>query len=234
MISKMNKRGIVNIVFFPKRMLAKDKVLYIWICTTLIGGFFTFFSDSLVGKENSIPDVVETGSIYVFAITLLIPIVADIIIYFYTEASTREMMENTESDTHEENLPFYGEKSIVRDVAIILAFIVLVILISIFLFIGKYKAELILQLIFAFISFYLSFYYYCLCRLNQNREYYGKLNSYSVIEDNDIKELTEDAEKVTDKNKINVVKELSNNNDEKESTDEIDEELEEISSKLKF
>ena len=144
-MSKIKKRNYTNILLFPAKMLSQDKVLYIWICTTLIGGFFTFFSDSLVGKENVIQEVVDTGSIYVFAITLLIPIVAYIIIYFYTEESTREMNEPIEGEPNEDNLPFYGGKSIARDVVIILAFIILTILISILLFIGKYKTQLSYQ-----------------------------------------------------------------------------------------
>lgn len=228
----MNKRGIVNIVFFPKRMLAKDKVLYIWICTTLIGGFFTFFSDSLVGKENVIQEVVDTGSIYVFAITLLIPIVADIIIYFYTEESTREMNGPIEGEPNEDNLPFYGGKSITRDVVIILAFIILTILISILLFIGKYKTQLSFQIVLAFISFYLSFYYYCLCRLSQYRDYFNKLSNYSNNENKNIKDLIQNAGEITEKKQIEVVKEVNENNEGTETSDEIDEEMDEIASDL--
>ena len=232
-MSKIKKRNFINILFFPVKMLNKDKVLYIWICTTLIGGLFTFFSDILVGKENVIKEVVDTGGIYVFAITLLIPIVADIIIYVYTLVSTREMNDPIEGEPNEDNLPFHGGKSIALDVLIILALIIITIIISILLFIGIYKTQLNFQIVFASISFYLSFYYYCLCRLSQNRDYFNKkFNDYSNNENQNIQDLIQNAGEITERQQFEVVKEVNENNEGTEASDEFDEEMNEIISNL--
>ena len=61
-----------EVLFFPLKVLNKDKVLWLWIIATLLSGFFTIFSDFLLGKN--VNETFSQGIIYIFSIALLIPV----------------------------------------------------------------------------------------------------------------------------------------------------------------
>lgn len=43
----------MDCMVFPFKILTKDNVLWLWIITTLLAGFFTVFTDLLLGKPVS-------------------------------------------------------------------------------------------------------------------------------------------------------------------------------------
>lgn len=193
-------------ILLPVKITFKDKVLLIWIITTLLGGFFTFFSDLLLGKDNPFEEVQNTGSIYVFSITLLLPVIADIIIYIWTEEGKRIIREK-KKDKNENNNSNLKEINISRKYLTILVFAILVVYLSILLFIGTYKTSLLRQLLSAFISFYIAYYYYCLTRKHQNAFYFDNM-SYIDDEKNKIGNMKKKAENVTEEENNKMKDEL--------------------------
>lgn len=206
-------------ILLPVKITFQDKVLLIWIITTLLGGFFTFFSDLLLGKDNPFEEVQNTGSIYVFSITLLLPVIADIIIYIWTEEGKRIIRENkkdeNENNNSELNSNDLKEKNISRNYISILVFSILVVYLSILLFIGTYKTSLLRQLLSAVISFYITYYYYCLTRKHQNAFYFNNLSYISYIDDekNKIDNMQKQAENLTEEDKEKMTDTLKIEND---------------------
>lgn len=82
---------LVQTLLFPLSSLYEEFFLVIWIVTTLFGGLFTLFADFLLGKSTAISETIETGNIYIFSITLLIPTVADCLLFLMRKKN----LENT-------------------------------------------------------------------------------------------------------------------------------------------
>lgn len=177
LINRLRRTVLCRYLSFPLKSLLIDKFLFIWIVTTFVGGLFTLFADFLLGKEHAVVDTLKTGNVYLFSITLLIPTVADCLLFFPAEEGNREYNAKIQQDPSvkeslEELIPLLKIKSITRHVVVILALSLLVIFISLFLYLGEYKEKVSFQIISAFFSVYISFYYYCLNRVSQYKHNY--------------------------------------------------------------
>lgn len=185
---------LIKTLLFPIRLLSQEFFLAIWIVTTLFGGLFTLFADCLLGISTAVQETIQTGNIYIFSITLLIPTVADCLLFFYAEEKSRENMENKQSEfqtdkIEKEKVPLLKIDKITKYVIVILSLSFLVIVISMFLYLGKYKSEVTPQIASAILSVYISFYYYCLNRVSQYRNNYKDETSYIQDEDEEMNKL---------------------------------------------
>lgn len=195
--NRLCRSALYRYLIFPIRSLVIDKFLFIWIVTTFFGGLFTLFADSLLGKEHAVADTLKTGNVYLFSITLLIPTVADCLLFFPAEEGNREYNAKIQQDSSvkesvEELIPLLKIKSITRHVVVILALSLLVIFISLFLYLGEYKEKISFQIISALFSVYISFYYYCLNRVSQYKHNYEE--DYLSVEKNGMFELTKESD----------------------------------------
>lgn len=203
-IKKLFNRFFVLRLFktliFPFRLLCQEFFLAIWIVTTLFGGLFTLFADFLLGISTAVQETIQTGNIYIFSITLLIPTVADCLLFFYAEEKYREYMENKQSEfqtdkIEKEMVPLLNIDKITKYVIVILSLSFLVIVISMFLYLGKYKSEVTPQIVSAVLSVYISFYYYCLNRVSQYKHNY-KEKTYTQDEDEEMDKIRDNTENV--------------------------------------
>ena len=96
----MNEKKQNNFFLFPFKILKKDRIVLLWIVTTLLAGFFTNFSQLLRGE--TIEDSFKQGNIYIFSITLLITVLSDAIIYLLSEEKKSEANRKL-SETNIEN-----------------------------------------------------------------------------------------------------------------------------------
>lgn len=188
---------LVQTLLFPLSSLYEEFFLVIWIVTTLFGGLFTLFADFLLGKSTAISETIETGNIYIFSITLLIPTVADCLLFFNAEEKSRKYKESKQSeyqsDEIEEKLvPILNIKTITKHVIVILALSLLVIVVSMFLYLGEYKSQETPQIVSAILSVYISFYYYCLNRVSQYKNNYGN-NDYLEDEKKEMEKIKVEA-----------------------------------------
>lgn len=177
MSKKNNGSVFVEVLSFPFKVLKIDKVLTFWIISTLLAGFFTFFSDILSGKKTN--ETFNQGIIYVFSITLLISVISDSIIYLLSEYKKEEAEMNFGIISKKKLLPIIKKYSITSYIVVILFFSVNIIVASIILYSGNNKYNKMLQLIIGVVSLYISFYYFCLNRVSQ---YPLNYNEYIKIE----------------------------------------------------
>lgn len=207
---------LVQTLLFPLSSLYKEFFLVIWIVTTLFGGLFTLFADFLLGKSTAISETIETGNIYIFSITLLIPTVADCLLFFNAEEKSREYKESKQSEYQSDEIekklvPLLNIKTITKHVIVILALSLLVIVVSMFLYLGEYKSKETPQIVSAILSVYISFYYYCLNRVSQYKNNYGN-NDYLEDEKKEmekIRDKNDDVNLSNDNKQINDLKTLS-------------------------
>lgn len=169
----MEKNVVLKeVLFFPFKVLNKDRVLWIWIIATLLAGFFTIFSDLLLGK--AINETFNQGIIYIFSITLLIPVISDSIIYLCSEDKKAEAEINFEHNREKKLLPIIKKHSITTYLSLILFFDIMVMLVSTLLYLGKYKSTMWIQCIIGIVSLYITFYYFCLNRVSQYPQNYNE------------------------------------------------------------
>lgn len=176
------KVGLKGVLLFPFKVLNVERVLWLWIIATLLAGFFTIFSDFLLGK--AINETFNQGIIYIFSITLLISVISDSIIYLCSEDKKAEAEINLEHSREKKLLPIINKHSINTYLSLILFFDIMVMLFSILLYLGKYKSTIWIQCIIGIISLYITFYYFCLNRVSQNPQNYDEYikNEQKVIE----------------------------------------------------
>lgn len=204
-------------LLFPFRLLNQEFFLAIWIVTTLFGGLFTLFADVLLGIPTAVEETIRTGNIYIFSITLLIPTIADCLLFFYAEEKYREYMENKQNEFQTEKIekemvPLLNIDKITKYVIVILSLSFLVIVISMFLYLGKYKSEATPQIVSAILSVYITFYYFCLNRVSQYKNNYKDETSYTQDEDEEmekIRDKNDDVNLSNDNKQINALKTLS-------------------------
>ena len=75
----MDKKKHSNILKLPFIVIMKEKILFCWVFTTLLGALFPAVSQFLIGEP--IQDTFQHGNIYIFSITLIITVFSDAIIY---------------------------------------------------------------------------------------------------------------------------------------------------------
>ncbi len=165
-------RVLKDCIVFPFEILIKDSVLWLWIITTLLAGFFTVFTDLLLGKPVSA--VINQGIIYIFSITLLIPVISDSIIYLCSEDKKLEAEVKFKHNNERKLLPIIKKYSITTYLALILFFDIMVMLVSILLYAGTYKSNVWIQCMIGVVSLYITFYYFCLNRVSQYPQNYNE------------------------------------------------------------
>lgn len=185
---KKNMCLLSKILGFPFNVLSQDKVLWIWIITTILAGFFTVFSDIFLGRE--LYESFSQGIVYIFSITLLIPVISDSIIYFYSEDRKVEAEQNVEHITKKKLLPIIKKYSITRHLSLILFFDVMIMLFSVLLYLGNYKTNICFQVLAGIISLYITFYYFCLNRVIQYPQNY---NDYIENEKDELNNLVKNS-----------------------------------------
>ena len=163
---------LIDCIVFPFKILTKDSVLWLWIITTLLAGFFTVFTDLLLGKPVS--EVINQGIIYIFSITLLIPVISDSIIYLCSEDKKLEAEVKFKYNSEKKLLPIINKYSITKYLALILFFDIMVMLVSILLYAGTYKSNVWIQCMIGVVSLYITFYYFCLNRVSQYPQNYNE------------------------------------------------------------
>ncbi len=179
-----NKQKKSNIIKLPLEMIQRDKLIIVWIILTISTAFFPTIVDLLQNKE--IKGNFEQGIMYIFSITLLIPITMDIIIYLLSEGKKKDFMERFKIIEERKKLPIINKNSIENILHGIYGINFLIILISIILYSGGFKGNLFIQLTISFFAFYISLYYFCLNRLTHYPEQYVE---YTDDENNNMDEL---------------------------------------------
>lgn len=189
----MNEKKLNNFFLFPFKILVKDRIVLLWIVTTLLAGFFTNFSQLLRGE--TIEDSFQQGNIYIFSITLLITVLSDAIIYLLSEEKKAEANRKL-SETNIENaklLPVIGKTSITSYLYGIIIFIFVMLITSLLLYSGKYRTDNCIQILIAVISIYGTFFYYCLNRLIQ---YPQNFEGYLEMENKEMENLDKNNEEI--------------------------------------
>lgn len=105
-----NKQKKSNIIKLPLEMIQRDKLIIVWIILTISTAFFPTIVDLLQNKE--IKGNFEQGIMYIFSITLLIPITMDIIIYLLSEGKKKDFMERFKIIEERKKLPIINKNSI--------------------------------------------------------------------------------------------------------------------------
>ena len=189
----MNEKKQNNFFLFPFKILKKDRIVLLWIVTTLLAGFFTNFSQLLRGE--TIEDSFKQGNIYIFSITLLITVLSDAIIYLLSEEKKSEANWKL-SETNIENdklLPVIGKTSITSYLYVIIVFIFVMLITSLLLYSGIYRTDYWIQILIAVISIYGTFFYYCLNRLIQ---YPQNFEDYLEMENKEMEKLDKNNEEI--------------------------------------
>lgn len=128
----------------------------------------------------------DQGVLYIFSITLLLPITTEIIITFISESRKKELMERLKMIEEKKLLPIINKYSVEYILHCIYGFNFIIIIFSIPLYSGLLKGNVIVQLIISVFAFYISLFYFCLNMLSHYPEQY---NEYNDDEINNIKEL---------------------------------------------
>lgn len=163
----MDKNKHVNILKLPFIVIMKEKILFCWVFTTLLGALFTAVSQFLIGEP--IQDTFQHGNIYIFSITLIITVFSDAIIYLVSEDKKIEANKKlSEAKLENEKLiPIIGKTSINSYLLWIILFITFILITSLLLYAGIHRDNIWIQVgIFVF-SVYIALFYYCLNRLIQ-------------------------------------------------------------------
>ena len=189
----MKEKKFSNIIKFPFIILEKDKIVSVWLFTTILAGFFTNFSQFLRGER--IEDSIKQGNIYIFSITLLITVLSDAIIYLLSEDKKLEANKRLRETSTENNklLPVISKNSITSYLYLIILFVFVILITSLLLYSGKYRTNSIIQILIAVISIYGTFYYYCLNRLTQYPQNY---EDYLETENKEMENLDKNNEEI--------------------------------------
>lgn len=179
-----NKQKKSNLLKLPFEMIQRDKLIVAWIILTISTAFFPTLIDLLHG--NKIKENFDQGVLYIFSITLLLPITTEIIITFISESRKKELMERLKMIEEKKLLPIINKYSVEYILHCIYGFNFIIIIFSIPLYSGLLKGNVIVQLIISVFAFYISLFYFCLNMLSHYPEQY---NEYNVDEINNIKEL---------------------------------------------
>jgi hypothetical protein len=179
-----NKQKKSNLLKLPFEMIQRDKLIVAWIILTISTAFFPTLIDLLHG--NKIKENFDQGVLYIFSITLLLPITTEIIITFISESRKKELMERLKMIEEKKLLPIINKYSVEYILHCIYGFNFIIIIFSIPLYSGLLKGNVIVQLIISVFAFYISLFYFCLNMLSHYPEQY---NEYNDDEINNIKEL---------------------------------------------
>ena len=189
----MDKNKHINILKLPFIVIMKEKILFCWVFTTLLGALFTAVSQFLIGEP--IQDTFQHGNIYIFSITLIITVFSDAIIYLVSEDKKIEANKKlSEAKLENEKLiPIIGKTSINSYLLWIILFITFILITSLLLYAGIHRDNIWIQVgIFVF-SVYIALFYYCLNRLIQ---YPNNYEDYLKIENKEMENLDKDNEEI--------------------------------------
>lgn len=179
-----NKQKKNNLITLPLAMMHRDKLIIVWLLLTISTAFFPTIIDLLHNGE--IKENFEQGILYIFSITLLIPVTTDIIISVFSESRKREFMEQFKIIEERKLLPIINKYSVENILHSIYFFSFFIIFFSILFYSGILKRDVIIQVIISFFAFYISLYHFCLNRLTHYPEQYV---DYNEDETNNIKQL---------------------------------------------
>lgn len=189
----MDKEKHSNILKLPFIVIMKEKVVFCWVFTTLLGALFTAVSQFLIGEP--IQDTFQHGNIYIFSITLIITVFSDAIIYLVSEdkkiEANKKLIEAKLED--EKLIPIIGKTSINSYLLWIILFITFIVIASLLLYAGIYRNNPWIQVGIFVLSFYLALFYYCLNRLIQ---YPNNYEDYLKIENKEMENLDKDNEEI--------------------------------------
>lgn len=157
-------------VQMPYKIFLQDKKIIIWLIASIVAGFFSKFLNVIVGRD--VEQFPGSGTLYIFAITILLPTISECIIFLIDEAHTllKERGERGQVDIR--NLPYIGASSALTETIGILALSGALIFCMTLFYIGEYQNLMWLQYLFAAISIYLAFYFFCVNRIVQSPESY--------------------------------------------------------------
>lgn len=135
----MDKNKHINILKLPFIVIMKEKILFCWVFTTLLGALFTAVSQFLIGEP--IQDTFQHGNIYIFSITLIITVFSDAIIYLVSEDKKIEANKKlSEAKLENEKLiPIIGKTSINSYLLWIILFITFILITSLLLYAGIHR-----------------------------------------------------------------------------------------------
>jgi hypothetical protein len=191
----MDKNKHINILKLPFIVIMKEKILFCWVFTTLLGALFTAVSQFLIGEP--IQDTFQHGNIYIFSITLIITVFSDAIIYLVSEDKKIEANKKlSEAKLENEKLiPIIGKTSINSYLLWIILFITFILITSLLLYAGIHRDNIWIQVgIFVF-SVYIALFYYCLNRLIQ---YPNNYEDYLKTEKKEIENLGKKNEEINE------------------------------------
>lgn len=179
-----NKQKKSNLIALPAEMIVQDKLIVVWLLLTILTAFLPTIINIL--HDNEIKENFEQGIIYIFSITLLIPVTTDIIISLISQSRRKEFMERFKMIEEKKLLPIIKKYSIENILHIIYGFSSIIIFLSLLFYSSSLKGNVFIQVIVAIFTVYLSLYYFCLNMLTHYPEQYS---GYNDDENNSMNEL---------------------------------------------
>ena len=157
-------------VLMPYKIFLQDKKIIIWLITSILAGFFSKFLNAILGKN--VEQSPDSGTLYIFAITTLLPTISECVIYLVDEIHTILKERREREQVENQILPYIEETSALYEAVVILLISFVLIFVMTLLYIGEHQNLMWLQYIFAAISIYLAFYFFCVNRIVHSPESY--------------------------------------------------------------
>lgn len=157
-------------VLMPYKIFLQDKKIIIWLITSILAGFFSKFLNAILGKN--VEQSPDSGTLYIFAITTLLPTISECVIYLVDEIHTILKERREREQVENQILPYIEETSALYEAVVILLISFVLIFVMTLLYIGKHQNLMWLQYILAAISIYLAFYFFCVNRIVHSPESY--------------------------------------------------------------
>lgn len=185
-------KKFISFLKIPWKALKKDKILWVWIVTTLLGGFFPLIISALMGNFDY--SFFSNGNVYIFAITMNIPIIGQFFIMLLTSNIEKNQINVKDFPEKKLKVPILDTDNTDGYFMWICWLSIIMVFIMYPLYLGTFKGNIFIQLLLSFVSIYLGFYLFCVQRLEEHPTLY---EDYMMNENKDIEDISSQSKILT-------------------------------------